>query len=47
MNFVERINMENSYLAPEIGVNEVEVEQGIANSPSMEDLGETKEEIGW
>lgn len=38
--------MENGYLAPEIGVNEVEVEHGIAQS-SMEDLGETKEEIGW
>lgn len=34
------------YLAPEIEVNEVVVEHGIAQS-SMEDLGDTKDEIDW
>ncbi len=39
------------YLAPEIEVNEVMVEQGIAASdPSTEtmpEIGEEKDEIGW
>ena len=34
------------YLAPEIEVNFVEVEQGIAQS-NMEVLGKEKEEIEW
>ena len=38
------------YLAPEIVVNFVVVEQGIAaslNVDSMPEIGEEKEEIGW
>ena len=34
------------YLAPEIEVNLVEVEQGIAQS-NMEHLGDVKDEIEW
>lgn len=34
------------YLAPEIEVNEVMVEQGIAAS-NMEQIGDEKEEIEW
>ena len=34
------------YLAPEIEVNEVAVEQGIAAS-NMEQVGDVKDEIGW
>lgn len=34
------------YLAPEIEVNYVEVEQGIAAS-NMEQIGDEKEEIEW
>ena len=39
------------YLAPEIEVNFVEVEQGIAtsnpSSETMPEIGEEKDEIGW
>lgn len=39
------------YLAPEIEVNEVYVEQGFSlsdpNSESMPEIGEEKDEIGW
>ena len=39
------------YLAPEIEVNEIEVEQGFAlsnpNSDSIPEIGEEKDEIGW
>lgn len=42
---------QRGYLAPEIEVNEVMIEQGIAASdPSTEtmpEIGEEKEEIGW
>ena len=39
------------YLVPEIGVNEIEVEQGFAlsnpTSEPMPEIGGEKEEIGW
>lgn len=39
------------YLAPEIEVNEVMIEQGIAasdpSSETMPEIGEEKDEIGW
>lgn len=43
-------NAQVGYLAPEIEVNFVVVEQGIAASPnvdSMPEIGEEKDEIGW
>lgn len=39
-------NEKVGYLAPEVEVNEVEVEQGIAAS-NMESIGGENEEIGW
>ena len=42
---------QRGYLAPEIEVNEIEVEQGFAlsnpNSDPMPEIGEEKDEIGW
>lgn len=42
---------QKGYLAPEIEVNFVEVEQGIAtsnpSSETMPEIGEEKDEIGW
>lgn len=42
---------QRSYLAPEIEVNEIMVEQGFAvsdpNSDPMPEIGGEKEEIGW
>ena len=35
------------YLAPEIEVNDVMVEQGIATSPNMEQIGGENPEIDW
>ncbi len=35
------------YLAPEIEVNFVVVEQGIATSPNMEQIGGENPEIDW
>ena len=44
-------NKQWGYLAPELEVVHVEVEQGYAlsnpNSESMPEIGEEKEEIGW
>lgn len=42
---------QRGYLAPEIEVNEIEVEQGFTlsnpNSEPMPEIGGEKEEIGW
>ena len=42
---------QRGYLAPEIEVNEVMIEQGIAasdpSSETMPEIGEEKDEIGW
>lgn len=42
---------QRSYLAPEIEVNEIEVEQGFAvsnpSSDTMQEIGGENEEIGW
>lgn len=42
---------QKSYLAPEIEVNEIEVEQGFAvsnpSSDTMPEIGGENEEIGW
>ena len=42
---------QRSYLAPEIEVNEMMVEQGFAvsnpSSETMPEIGEEKDEIGW
>ena len=42
---------QRGYLAPEIEVNEIDVEQGFAlsnpNSEPMPEIGGEKEEIGW
>jgi len=42
---------QRGYLAPEIEVNEIEVEQGFAvsdpSSETMPEIGEEKDEIGW
>ena len=42
---------QRSYLAPEIEVNEIEVEQGFAvsnpSSETMPEIGKEKDEIGW
>ena len=44
-------NEQRVYLAPEIEVNEVKVEQGFTlsnpNSDPMPEIGGEKEEIGW
>ena len=47
MNAIEQMG----YIAPEIEVNEIMVEQGFAvsdpNSDPMPEIGGEKEEIGW
>lgn len=46
-----KTNEQSGYLAPEIEVNEIEVEQGFSlsnpNSDPMPEIGGEKEEIGW